>query len=108
MATVVLNVRELTFEELDWVCGADRGDAAFGGALGGAGLGAAGGAYVGGVIGAPFAGIGAVPGAAIGTVAGGFVGAVAGGIGGAFGGAAIYDWGVRGGGSTSRTKIKQV
>jgi hypothetical protein len=71
--------------------GADRGDAAVAGALGGAVVGAVGGAYIGGLIGAPFAGIGAVPGAAIGTVVGGFVGAVAGAAGGAFGGAAVYD-----------------
>lgn len=101
MTAMALDVRELSLEEIDWVNGADRGDAAAGGAAVGVTLGAAAGAYVGGVAGTPFAGIGAFPGAAVGTIIGAVIGGIVGGVGGFFGGGKLYDLGNKKGGAVN-------
>ena len=80
MTAMALDVRELTFEEMDWVSGGDRGDATVGAAIAGGGAGWA-----------------TVRGASWGARLGGFagpVGLIGGAILGGFAGYIVYEIGM--------------
>ncbi len=86
-ASAAPGIRALTMEELEWVAGGDRGDAAVGGAAAGAAAGGAAGWWTGARIGAR---VGGLIGELLGP-AGAVAGFVIGGLLGAAAGAWIYD-----------------